>query len=157
MKSINLYFIFYILLIISLISCNDTTTNAPVNDDILRTDMYGYILGGDFSDWCIDHVQDFAFGPAYPNPSPDSFTVSLEFSSHDTLFLPDTVSLYLINNYIDTIFFLENKIFFPGLYHIKVIIPDSLGFHNVQRRLFLKSKNYEPGDSCKNYGDIYFL
>ncbi|MFZ4590085.1 MAG: hypothetical protein ACOYN6_03745 [Ignavibacteria bacterium] len=37
---------------------NPATTTAPYETDILKTDEFGNILGGDYSDWCLHNPVD---------------------------------------------------------------------------------------------------
>ncbi len=236
----------------AIISCNKETPTTPSTSDfgILRTDEFGNVLGGDYSDWCLHNPVDTftyvkyfyvitqnniaalrwttskeyncygfdiersvvsdtnysrlgfvhgtgttndsvsyiyfdtlqlnhpnykyrlkildtfgnykylfqggqinglppnaSFGPAYPNPTNGSYKVKFQIPRIDT------VSLYL-TGLIDTLIIINKQICYPGMYEVN--ISNSSNFHNVQKRLYIKSGSIRNADSCSLYGDIQF-
>ena len=153
----NIKFILLLLFALFIISCNDSSNpSGPgyggisgVDPTIYNTDSTGQFIGGDTTDWCLHGNMCFSLYPAWPNPTTD--TVNIRFDCWK-----DTVSLYTLRSYNDTVFIFKNKKLSAGAYWYR-FSGDSLGFHNVVKRFYLKSKSPCNNNSeCKNYGDIQF-
>jgi hypothetical protein len=89
-----------------------------------------------------------SFGPAYPNPATDNLTIKFSIPR------ADTVSIYFAEFKTDTVFFMNKEPLNVGSYVIYTY--NSSNFHNVQKRLFIKSSSIRNADSCSLYGDIQF-
>jgi len=149
------YFIITIITILCLYNgCGDKSpieccgTNT-VDTNILRTDEFGNILGGDTTDWCMDTTTGaFRFGPAYPNPT--NLTVSINF------YLPqnDTITLSIRNSLGggDSVLF-QGPL--PAGTHGRNI--NGANYLNSFQRLCISSKHYSPGTGCNFCGDIKFV
>lgn len=113
-----------------------------------QLDIYGnytYISSGIQN---IYPIPNASFGPAYPNPTTGSFVITFNIPRKDT------VSVFFTDFRIDTTFFAKNEILNAGTYQF--YISNNSNFHNVQKRLFIKSSTIRNADSCSLYGDIQF-
>jgi hypothetical protein len=130
-------------------SCsNDPVSNSNYANldslNILWTDEFGNILGGDTTDWCPNN-----FFPAYPNPVRHDGQLNIKF------FLPskDTVTLFLIKSYADTLFLIKDEVLMAGTY---LISPSLINWGSGVKRIFLFLKhNNIFNNYCRNYGDIW--
>jgi hypothetical protein len=113
--------------------------------NILWTDEWGNALGGDTTDWC-----EYSFGPAYPNPVYNSAT---GFSVRFNLQLKDTVTLFLLKTLDDTIFYLKNEPYMPGLYTFQTPTT-GIGTGVKQLQVYMR-RNNNFNNGCRNYGDIW--
>jgi len=119
-----------------------------IDTNILRTDEFGNILGGDYTDWCMDTTTGaFRFGPAYPNPTNQN--VSINF------FLPqnDTITLTIRNSLGggDSVLFRGPL---PAGSHTRNITGAI--YLNSFREVCISSKLYSPSAGCNFCGDIKF-
>jgi hypothetical protein len=151
-------FLFSIILItgcIYLFGCGDDivkgATNLPLPPDptILQTDDFGFILGGDTTDWCYHSSGQFTFGPAYPNPTIDTFKL------HFTVTVSDTMSLYFLNSETDTLFLINRQPLSVGFYEISAS-SQSLNYERIVKRLYVRTTHTNNGPFCRYYGDIQF-
>ncbi len=151
------HYILPLLLVAAVISCTDdelTPTGGNnyffIDPNILHTDKYGIVLGGDTTDWCLYSPTLYSFPPAYPNPTRD--TVYLKFGLAQT----DTVSIAYEKTNGDTVFLVRDQIFNAGMYQF-AISGRALLLNGSTRRFFLFSRRYPTGDPfCRNYGDVQF-
>lgn len=129
-------------------SCDEITTNySPFAGDslnILWTDEYCNILGGDTTDWC----QNYYFGPACPNPVRYNDTLKIGYA----VAVLDTVSIYLLQKTGDTLFIIKNEPKLIGTYFdflpARILGPGLC-------RVYFKSRNMNSFYPCSvNYGDI---
>jgi hypothetical protein len=124
--------------------------NTPTPDtNILKTDEFGNILGGDSTDWCFINNPSSSFGPVYPNPC-----IGPAFSIKFKTTVNDTIKIYFLKSSADTIVIYSGAVI-PG-YHVFMGNVSGQNFENTFQRLYLKSNHFITGDSCKNYGDIKF-
>jgi hypothetical protein len=152
MKSFKFVFVFSVIAVFFcslFFACGDDSVspaNLYISDslNILWTDEFGNVLGGDTTDWCLNH-----FGPAYPNPNFSKGTVNIQFSFTSV----DTVSLYTPRFGMDTVFFLKNQSLLPGTYQIQ-INANELGI-GIKRVFISYKHNNVFNNYCKNYGDIW--
>lgn len=256
MKTITRYIFLFAVMGLSfyaIISCNKETPTTPSTSDfgILRTDEFGNVLGGDYSDWCLHNPVDTftyvkyfyvitqnniatlrwttnkeyncygfdversvisdtnysrlgfvhgtgttndsvsyiyfdtlqinhpnykyrlkildtfgnfrylyqggqingfppnaSFGPAYPNPTTNNLNIKFSIPR------VDTISIYFAEYRTDTVFILNKERLNVGSYQIQTY--NSSNYHNVQKRLYIKSGSIKNADSCSLYGDIQF-
>jgi hypothetical protein len=92
-------------------------------------------------------IDNYFFGPVYPNP------VKVNFNIRFAIPLKDTVSMYFLNTF-DSVFLIKNEVIQPGTYELDV--SNSFNYHNIQKRLYFKCHSLPQSDSCRNYGDIQF-
>jgi len=116
-----------------------------IDTNILRTDEFGNILGGDTTDWCL-HPNGLSFGPAYPNPG---FPVTVNF----TLTQSDTLKLTIRNSLGGPETVLQQGPYPPGFYSIQL---NGTNYLNTFQKLCISSKRYSPGAGCNFCGDIKF-
>lgn len=152
LKNIITLFIFTFFLL-SLSSCgNDTPPPGGGNitdPGILLTDEFGNITGGDSTDWCLNNLNGFSFGPAFPNPT-NGNGVLVKLQSPIT----DTIRIYFIRSASDTVIFYEG-IVNPGSYTFQYL--DSTNqFANTYQRLYLVSRRSASSQYCRFFGDIRF-
>lgn len=131
--------------------CKDETPVTPgkpsTDTNILRTDLFGNILGGDTTDWCIHDTAEVTFGPVYPNPVLGwAFRVKFHVSVNDM------VKIYILKSPTDTVTY-YSALSQPGYYEVE--INDSQ-FVNTYQRLYFKSSHYSSTQYCRFYGDIKF-
>jgi hypothetical protein len=93
-------------------------------------------------------ISNSSFGPAYPNPTTNN--LNIKFSIPRT----DTISIYFADFMADTVFILNKEHLGAGSYEIQTY--NSSNYHNVQKRLYIKSSSIQNSDSCRLYGDIQF-
>jgi len=143
------------VLVAAIYSCSNndvvnTGTLPTYDDSILVTDDTGRPLGGDYSDWCINGSGQRSFGPAYPNPTNDIFTVKFAVPT------ADTISLFFLNGN-DTLFLMNKQHCQPGSYAVQSS-SSAFGYWNSYRRLYISDKRgiYAPSSGCNNFGDIHF-
>ena len=144
--------LFPILIFLFLISsCKDdpVTQNGsfvwpPDSLNILWTNEMSQVLGGDTTDWCMNK-----FGPAYPNPVSGASHVNIKFS----LPVKDTISLYLLKNPGDTVYYINNEPLMSGYYEIS-INTSTMGSGIKWMYIKMRQNNYF-GNWCRNYGDIW--
>jgi len=113
-----------------------------------QLDIYGnytYIYSGIHN---IYPIPNASFGPAYPNPTTGNLTIKISIPR------TDTVSIYYAGFMTDTVFIMNKENLEAGSYEINTF--NSSNFHNVQKRLFIKSGSIRNADSCSLYGDIQF-
>lgn len=148
---------FVIFLLAGIYSCNNsdvvnTGSIATMNDDdILRTDATGRILGGDYTDWCfLDSLTRRAFGPAYPNPANDSLKINFLVPVRDTL------SLYFYDG-SDSLFVFKNQALQVGSYSVQ-LKGSAFGFYATYKRIYMRNKRglFSASSNCNNFGDIHF-
>lgn len=122
------------------------------DDDILRTDSAGRIIGGDYTDWCLhgSFSASRSFGPAFPNPANDSVNINYSVPVRDTL------SLYFLTN-DDSIFVFKQIDFSPGYYNIR-FKGSHYGFFNTYKRIYMRNNRglFPASTDCNNFGDIHF-
>ena len=134
--------------------CSDKTTNPPntpeckADTTILITDIYGNVLGGDTTDWCLHDSGGVELGAAYPNPTYRGCNISI-YEPVD-----DTVMLYFLKTCYDT------TVIFKGPARTGTttfFINDSTNqYANTYQRLYFKSKHFSSSPYCRFYGDIKF-
>jgi hypothetical protein len=126
-------------------------TNLPLPPDptILQTDEFGFIFGGDTTDWCYRSSGQFTLGPAYPNPTTDTF--KLRF----TVPVSDTMSLYFLNAETDTVFLMNKQALSAGSYEISAS-SQALNYERIVKRIYVKTTHNNNGPYCRYYGDIQF-
>ena len=149
---------FVIFLLAGIYSCNnsDVVNNGGIStmndDDILRTDSTGRVIGGDYTDWCLrgSFSASRSFGPAFPNPASDS--VNINFSVP----LQDTLSLYFYDG-SDSLFVFKNQVAIPGYYNVR-FKGSTFGFFNTYKRIYMRNKRglFTASTDCNNFGDIHF-
>ncbi len=127
---------------------NIITRTIEVDPGILRTDIYGNVLGGDTTDWCYEPCADSLFVcnkflPAYPNPVIDTFYVRFDVQKNNSL-----IKLYFLNSQTDTNY-LVNEYLQSGSYGIR-LFKHSLNLTNVYNRIYLVINDF----SCN--GDLKF-
>jgi hypothetical protein len=116
----------------------------------LQTDEFGNILRGDTTDWCFNSTSLFNFKPAFPNPTNDVTKLDFQFSESDT------VSIYYIDLYEDTVYVMKDQALNPGHYQYE-ISGRSLRLFGRVVRFYIKISNREEGGAfCRHYGDIQF-
>lgn len=145
---------FIIIVSVYFISCraddqpcvNCPTTNADTM--ILRTDEFGNVLGGDTTDWCYrDTGNAFKFGYSYPNPTDVICTLLFRLPASDT------VTIYFLNG-TDTNFVINKQPLIAGSYQY-ILNGDTLNYHNVTKKAYIKTKNtYTHLNYCNLSGDI---
>ena len=146
------FYLFIITFVVS--SCSDNPTTGEVsyqNSEILVTNEYGVILGGDYSDWCMSDTGGFlrnGFGPAYPNPAEITFHVPF------SLPVASEVDMYFTSG-IDTLFVLNGESLVAGHYSI-TIATGQYPFQNVIKKLYFISRGTDGGVfRCE--GDVKFV
>lgn len=160
LKSKRIWFLRFVLpvvLVFVVLSCSEDSLTPTggnnyffIDPNILHTDKYGFVLGGDTTDWCIYSPTTYSFPPAFPNPTRD--TVFLKFGLAQT----DTVSIGYGKTNGDTVFLLHEQILNPGMYQFSVS-GRSLLLNGSTRRFYFFSRKYPMGDPyCRNYGDVQF-
>lgn len=121
-----------------------------IDPNILHTDEYGIVLGGDTTDWCQYSSTTYSFPPAFPNPTRD--TVKIKFAVPQI----DTISVAYQKTNGDTVYLLRNEILNAGMYQFTVS-GRTLMFSGSTRRFFFFSRRFPIGDPfCRNYGDVQF-
>jgi hypothetical protein len=117
-----------------------------IDTNILRTDAFCNILGGDTNDWCFDTTGTFSFGPACPNPS---ISTTIRFY----LPQPDTIKLTIRNSLGGA-----DSVLFDGPLPMGEHQRDIVGtnYLNTFRKVCITSKHYSPGTGCSFCGDIKF-
>lgn len=93
-------------------------------------------------------IPNASFGPAFPNPTTNNLIIKFSIPREDT------VSIYFSEFKTDTVFIMNKERLNAGNYEINTY--NSSNFHNVQKRLFIKSSTIQNADSCSLYGDIQF-
>jgi hypothetical protein len=152
MKSFKFVFIFSVIAVFFcslFFACSDDSVspaNLYISDslNILWTDYYGNILGGDTTDWCTNF-----FPPAYPNPISIPDYIRIKF------FIPsiDTVTCYILKTFRDTLFIVKDEPLMPGTYECQV---DAINIGSGIKRVYIFYKhNNVFNNYCKNYGDIW--
>lgn len=136
-------------------SCKDETPpciNCPASNAdtmILRTDEFGNVLDGDTTDWCYRNTGiGFKFGPSYPNPTDVSCTLPFRLPVNDT------VTIYFLNG-TDTNFVINKLPLIAGNYQY-TLDGGTLNYHNVTKRIYVKTKNTYNSNICKLSGNIRF-
>ncbi len=149
-----LTYITLIALVFCIISCGDDPPppgggGNETDPGILFTDEFGNITGGDTTDWCLNNMNGFSYGPAFPNPATvNSISVKMQTP------VADTIKIYFLRNNIDTVIFYDG-IVNPGAYTFQYL--DSMNqFANSYQRLYLKSKHFASSQYCRFYGDVKF-
>jgi hypothetical protein len=151
-----IFFLFTLIVIIFLYNgCgddpvkNDGGNNEVQDTAILYTDEFGNILGGDTTDWCLNNINGFKFGPAYPNP-----TLGRSLNVKFSLPAADTVKIYFLNSANDsTVFY--NRYSMAGNYEIH-ITDSTNAWLNTVKRIYIQTKLYSSSSYCRFYGDIKF-
>jgi hypothetical protein len=156
MKIFKSIFTLFILITIFIVSCSDEITktggsNILIADPtITHTDKYGFVLGGDTTDWCSNSNTLFEFNPAYPNPTNDNVILRYQEPGFDT------ISILFVKPSGDSVFVVRDLAINPGSYEI-AFSGRANNLYLTIVRFIIRSKLYPTGGNyCRYYGDVQF-
>ena len=142
MKFFKSVYKFILLLFFPLIlfyySCSEEsiTNSAEDYSSILRTDTFGFILGGDETDWCWKQCDTVIYPqlcnkvyPSFPNPSHGTMYFRFEIKNDSTYF-----KMYILRSHSDTIYILNGQ-FNLGEY-ITTLNTTTIGLPNDYYRVY---------------------
>ena len=118
-----------------------------IDTNILRTDEFGNILGGDTTDWCIDTTGGFSFGPAYPNPVYPTVRIKYRILQNDTI----TISIRNSLGGGDSVLFQGPVL--AGYYERDI---NGTNYLNTFKEVCITSKLYSSHTGCNLCGDLKF-